>query len=61
MKPVPLSVARWVQPVTIGGKHEPVTTADAATTLTALEYGITIVRAGKRVLVPWCNVKQADE
>lgn len=61
MKSTRCSKVRWVQPVAIGSAGaEPVTRADQATTLTAQDFGILIVRNGTRVFVPWSNVKQAD-
>jgi hypothetical protein len=52
---------RWVQPVNVCGVLEPQTAKREGTTLTATDIGVAIVRGPRRILVPWCNVKQADE
>ena len=63
MKPVPLVLVRWVQPVVPPGVPlaEPQTRAAPGLSMTATDLGVSMVRGGHRVLVPWCNVKQADE
>lgn len=60
VKPVRCSTVRWVQPIMLEAGAEPVTRADDSTSLAAQDFGITVTRSGKRILVPWSNVKQAD-
>lgn len=64
MKPLAMAVVRWIQPVMVAPAPAPaelVTRAVNGLTLTAGEIGVSVVVGRRRVLVPWSNVRQADE